>query len=234
MAKAAISGGSLKVARNRPGIDAGKAVSRKLFSAGVTINSSDILTTAFQENKRSESDSNYEKESKYLRAAEGSSYIGGIVKLSNRFSTRGVETTLRELAGYDTDDGPVESLEQLKDILMNSPFITTPNKFGSIGKKSRVQTLSSNSYWEIKLEPFVHNNMNGGFSYLPSIREINVMNLKNHGIYTGYNEWLPITGFELERAKLATKTLGIYEGEIVYPIGCEFFNELSITMINDS
>lgn len=234
MAKAAIGGGSLKVARNRPGIDAQKAVSRKLFSAGVTVNSSDILTTAFQENKRSESDSNYEKESKYLKAAEGSSYIGGIVKLSNRFSTRGVGTTLRELAGYDTDDGPVESLEQLKDILMNAPFITTPNKFGSIGKKSKVQTLSSNSFWEIKLEPFVHNNMNGGFSYLPSIREINVMNLKNHGIYTGYNEWLPITGFELERTKLSTKTLGIYDGEIVYPIGCEFLNELSITMINDS
>jgi hypothetical protein len=188
-------------------------------------------TIAFQENKRAFYDNNYFTESLLLGKSED--LKNGIINLSKRFKVPGIQTTLRELTGYDASY-PVSSLEDFKKLLIESPYITTPGKFGSDKFGYKTQTLSSNSFWEIKLEPFVHKNMNGGFSYLPSIREINVKNLHDHGIYTGYNEWLPITNFELERAKLATKSLGIYEGEIVYPTGCEFLNELSITMINDS
>lgn len=188
-------------------------------------------TIAFQENKRAFGDESYFTETRFL--GNNDDLRSGVINLSKRFKVPGIQTTLKELTGYDSSQ-PVSSLEDFKKLLIESPYITTPGKFGSNKFGYRSQTLSSNSFWEIKLEPFVHKNMNGGFSYLPSIREINVKNLHDHGIYTGYNEWLPITNFELERAKLATKSLGIYEGEIVYPVGCEFLNELSITMINDS
>ena len=185
------------------------------------------VTQVFSENGR-RTDENYKIEREYFGSTTRS-----VIEVAERFKVPGVLTTLSELA--DWDGKSISSLEEFKEILMKAPHITTPGKFSSTtlnGYKS--QTLSSNSYWEVILEPFVHSHMNGGFSYLPSIREINVKNLKDHGIYTGYNEWLPITSFELERAKLTTKSLGLYEGEIVYPVGCEFLNELTITMINDS
>jgi hypothetical protein len=185
------------------------------------------VTQVFSENGR-RTDKNYKIEREYFGNATRS-----VIEVAERFKVPGVLTTLSELA--DWDGKSISSLEEFKEILMKAPHITTPGKFSSTtlnGYKS--QTLSSNSYWEVILEPFVHSHMNGGFSYLPSIREINVKNLKDHGIYTGYNEWLPIISFELERAKLTTKSLGLYEGEIVYPVGCEFLNELTITMINDS
>lgn len=185
------------------------------------------VTEIFLENGR-KSDKNYEFERKFFGTSKDS-----FINVADRFNVPGVLTTLADLAEHDGSD--ITSLEDFKDILMKAPHITTPGKFSSTsfnGYKS--QTLSSNSYWEVLLEPFVHSHMNGGFSYLPSIREINVKNLRTHGIYTGYNEWLPITSFELEKAKLTTKSLGLYEGEIVYPVGCEFLNELTITMINDS
>lgn len=241
MVKSVISSGNpSKIGtRNRPyvikkeeeeGKEKGKKKGKKLFGNKTT----EVVTKAFMDNSRGQEDALRKVETAYLEKTMGGEKAG-LISLRNRFMLPGMRTTLKELAGYDVlKQNPVDSLEDLKKILINSPNITTPNKFGASKYGLRTQSLSSNSFWEIKLEPFVHKNMNGGFSYLPSVREINVMNLCNHGIYTGYNEWLPITGFELERAKLATKTLGIYEGEIVYPIGCEFLNELSITMINDS
>lgn len=237
MVKSVISSGdpSKIGTRNRPYVikkeeEEGKEKGKKLFGNKTT----EVVTKAFMDNRRGQNDALRKVETGYLEKAMGGEK-SGLINLRNRFMLPGMRTTLKELAGYDVlKQNPVDSLEDLKKILINSPHITTPNKFGASKYGFRTQSLSSNSYWEIKLEPFVHKNMNGGFSYLPSVREINVMNLCNHGIYTGYNEWLPITGFELERAKLATKTLGIYEGEIVYPIGCEFLNELSVTMINDS
>jgi len=241
MAKKAITGGSTKYVRNRPakGFDIDNARGTIFGASDYDSTAPKTTTIAFQDNKRGYDSSigrfgdwNFFVES----ACRDTKSAGksGVINLSkDRFSLPGLKTTLSELAGYDVSRS-INSLEELKEILLRAPYITTPNKFGSNKLGFRSQTLSSNSFWEIKLEPFVHKNMNGGFSYLPSIREINVINLRNHGIYTGYNEWLPITSFELERAKLATKTLGIFEGEIVYPTGCEFLNELSITMINDS
>ena len=240
MAKSAISGGNSKGygTRNRPHVvsDAKFGLS-SIFgskSGNSGPSSYNTETVAFEDNRRGKSLESWKNiENKFMKANFG--YTPGIVTLNSRFALPGIKTTLKELAGYDVaEKKPVESLEKLKEILINAPNITTPNKFSACRYGYRAQSLSSNSFWEIKLEPFVHNNMNGGFSYLPSIREINVANLRNHGIYTGYNEWLPITNFEFDRSKLATKSLGIYEGEIVYPTGCEFLNELSITMINDS
>lgn len=239
MAKAAISKGNGKSigTRNRPNAGGIGSLGVGIFGskAGNSGPSSyNTETVAFEDNSRGRLLEPWKDiESKFIEAHYG--FTPGIVNLSSRFALPGIKTTLKELAGYDVaEKKPVESLEELKKILINAPYITTPKKFSACRFGYKAQSLSNNSFWEIKLEPFVHNNMNGGFSYLPSIREINVTNLRNHGIYTGYNEWLPIVSFELERAKLATKSLGIYEGEIVYPVGCEFLNELSITMINDS
>lgn len=239
MAKAVISKGNGKSigTRNRPNANGVGSLGVGIFGskAGNSGPSSyNTETVAFEDNTRGRLLEPWKDiESKFIEAHYG--FTPGIVDLSSRFALPGIKTTLKELAGYDVaEKKPVESLEELKKILINAPYITTPKKFSACRFGYKTQSLSNNSFWEIKLEPFVHNNMNGGFSYLPSIREINVTNLRNHGIYTGYNEWLPIVSFELERAKLATKSLGIYEGEIVYPVGCEFLNELSITMINDS
>jgi len=255
-AKAALKGNSLSDgARNRPEVSLaeyddwkkGEGLrgnigtiknNAKTFLLGGTTRPKTVTTSTFVDNGRGYigkdktwGDKNLEIEYKYK--GKGVSQTNGVISVSNRFAVPGVLTTLSDLCNYDTTK-PINTLEDFKKILINSPNITTPGKFGSTINGYKSQTLSSNSFWEIKLEPFVHKNMNGGFSYLPSIREINVRNLHDHGIFTGYNEWLPITNFELEKSKLATKSLGIFEGEIVYPVGCEFLNELSMTMINDS
>jgi hypothetical protein len=255
-AKAALKGNSLSDgARNRPEVSAAEyedwkkgeglkgnkdtiKKNAKTFLFGGTTRPKTVTTSTFVDNGRGYvgedkawGDKNLEVEYKYKGV--GVSQTNGVISVSNRFAVPGVLTTLSDLCNYDITK-PINTLEDFKKILINSPNITTPGKFGSTINGYKSQTLSSNSFWEIKLEPFVHKNMNGGYSYLPSIREINVCNLHDHGIFTGYNEWLPITSFELEKSKLATKSLGIFEGEIVYPVGCEFLNELSMTMINDS
>lgn len=146
--------------------------------------------------------------------------------------TRGMDITLSKLCNYS--GVKPKTLDQLKDILKKSEFISTPAKYSRTSEKNNTQTLSSNSYWEVILEPFCHFNMNGGFSFLPSFREINTMNMVNHGVNTGYNRWIPIINFELNKAKLTTKSLGLYDGEINYPISTEEINELRITMLNDA
>jgi hypothetical protein len=75
---------------------------------------------------------------------------------------------------------------------------------------------------------------NGGYSYLPSIKEINFENKNIHKVSTNYGNWAPISSFELQKSKLTTKSLQLYEGEIVYPVGMEFTNELRLTFVDDS
>lgn len=158
---------------------------------------------------------------------------GNLISFRDRYlENAGMATTLSELTEYK--GLAPDSLEQLKEILINSPYISTPNKYMSTKGSFNIQTLSSNCYWEITLEPFVHRQMNGGFSFLPSFREINVQNMRNHGANTGYNVWLPIIGFDMDKSRMLTKTLGLYDGEIVFPSGVEFTNELTITMLNDN
>ena len=85
-------------------------------------------TIAFQENKRAFYDNNYFTESLLLGRSED--LKNGIINLSRRFKVPGIQTTLRELTGYDASY-PVSSLEDFKKLLIESPYITTPGKFGS-------------------------------------------------------------------------------------------------------
>ena len=149
---------------------------------------------------------------------------------ANYLTGTGIQTTLKDLC-YEENIGTVE---ELFDVLKSSPFITTPTKFGTIEKGLyKAQTLDSNAYWEVILEPYCNTSMNGGFSYLPAIQEINEENIRVHGVNTGYNRWIPINSFELQKSKVTTKSLGLYEGEISYPISIEFTNEVRITIVDD-
>jgi hypothetical protein len=92
-------------------------------------------------------------------------------------------------------------------------------------------------YWEVTIEPFCSstgNCSNGGFSFLPAIQEINFLNRELHGVSTNYGYWAPINSFELQKSKLSTKSLPLYEGEIAYPTGMEFTNELRLTFVDDA
>ena len=142
----------------------------------------------------------------------------------------GINLTLKDLCFNSKPD----TVEGLMDTLKSSPYITTPRKFGTMeGGLYNSQTLDQNSYWEVILEPFVNTQLNGGYSYLPAIHEINSANKSKFGITTGYNSWIPIVGFELQKQKVGTKSLGLYDGEISYPSTVEFTNEVRMTIVDD-
>jgi hypothetical protein len=94
-------------------------------------------------------------------------------------------------------------------------------------------------YWEVLMEPWVndggivHEAINGGYSFLPSPREINTINQVEHGANTEYNKWIPLSGFELQKSKLTTKSLGLLDGEINYPVTSEYTNEFRMTIVDD-
>ena len=142
---------------------------------------------------------------------------------------KGMATTLQELCGTTN----VSSVEDMYAALRASPYITTANKVTS-GEYNRliVQTLDTNQFWEIVFTPFVGTE-NGWVSYLPPITEINTWNKTYHGVETMYSTWIPITGFELSKAKLTSKTLPLFDGEISYPISMEFTNEFRLTIADD-
>ena len=166
-------------------------------------------------------------------AIGGNSGNGGYNFKSNYISGSGILTTLMDLCGVSEEDNKVETLEGLQNLLKSSPYISTPDKFTSTGYSSnRIQTLDSNAYWEVILEPYAGTE-NGNLNYLPGIHEINVRNIKKYGVNTAYNKWIPFTGFDLQKAKMTSKTLNLYDGEISYPISMEFTNELRITIADD-
>lgn len=141
--------------------------------------------------------------------------------------------TLMDLCELTKEHG-VESLEALKEVLKESPYITTPRRFGTIEEgRYGTMTLDTNAYWEVVIEPFCHTSMNGGYSFLPAIDEINVINKAHFGVTTAYSKWLPIVNFELQKSKLTNKSLGLYDGEIVYPVTSELSNELRMTLVDD-
>ena len=146
-------------------------------------------------------------------------------------SFAGVTTTLSDLCGVSNSS--IQSVEQLYAALRASPYITTAEKVTS-GQYNplRVQTLDTNQFWEIIFTPFVGKE-NGNRSYLPPITEINTWNKVYHGVKTGYSTWIPVTGFELSKAKLTSKTLPLFDGEISYPISMEFTNEFRLTIADD-
>ena len=162
----------------------------------------------------------------------GGSSVGSY-KFSNGYlKGEGIKTTLNELC-VNTDASKISSVEQLYQAIRQSPYIGNSGKVTSYNyDTTKVQTLDSNCYWEIIFTPYVGAE-NGNMSYLPPINEINVWNLYFHGVYTGITSYVPVNSFELGKAKLTTKTLGLFDGEISYPVSMEFTNELRLTFVDD-
>ena len=151
----------------------------------------------------------------------------------NYLKGAGIKTTLEDLAGESPKDNM--SVGDFFDFLKSSPYITTPYQFGSMGGTYgtyKIQTLDSDAYWEVILEPYVGPE-NGNISYLPGLHEINLRNIAQHGVNTGYNKWIPYVGFDLQKSKLTNKTLQLYDGEISYPVSMEFLNEFRLTIADD-
>lgn len=141
----------------------------------------------------------------------------------------GIALTLHDLCP-NVDPRGVTKMEDLKKALVDSPHITTPWKLIKPGNNA---TLDNNAYWELIIEPYLETNENGGYSYLPSIKEINYENQVQHGHNTLFSKWIPISNFELQKSKLVSKSLGLYDGEINYPVSVEYTNELRITVVDD-
>ena len=169
-------------------------------------------------------------------------------------SGTGVRTTFSDLCEMQYSDVPtsgyastpisfddVSSLGELKALVQSSPVMSHPAKFTRVNSNSiltRVEgdghwSLDSNSYWEIVIEPYL-GVQNGFQSYLPSIEEINAVNWIQHGVITKFSRWFPVLGFDLTRSKINSKSLGIYGGEINFPNGIEFTNELRLTIADNS
>ena len=149
----------------------------------------------------------------------------------NYLAGEGIKTTIEELCGDGVNKE--SSVEDFFKLLKQSPYITTPEKFTTT-KTSGYQTLTldSNSFWEVIFEPYA-GTLNGNYSYLPALHEINTANAIFHGVGTSYNKWIPFTSFDLQKTKISTKSLGLFDGEIVYPVSMEFLNELRFTIADD-
>ena len=152
---------------------------------------------------------------------------------TNYLSGNGIRMTLEDLCNMSPENSNLDSVENLMKLLKSSPFITTTNKFTSDPQYGyRSQTLDTNAYWELTLEPYVGVE-NGNISYLPGIHEINAINIAQHGVNTTYNRWIPYTSFDLQKSKMTSKTLSLYDGEISYPISMEFTNEFRLNIADD-
>ncbi len=153
-----------------------------------------------------------------------------IFNTSDYFAGTGIALTLKDLCP-ETKEGSIGTLEDFREALMKSPYITTPRKL--MHRDDGNLTLDTNAYWEVVIEPYVDKIQNGGWSYLPSISEINTENRVEHNHCTRYSQWIPINGFELQKSKLVSKTVGLYDGEISYPVSVEYTNELRISVVDD-
>ena len=142
----------------------------------------------------------------------------------------GIRLTLRDLCP-EVNPSKITTIEEFYSTLKESPYITTPAKI--MNRRGGNLTLDTNAYWEVVINPFVSNRQNGGYSYLPSIGEINYENEKRHGVNTAYSRWIPISNFELQKSKLVSKSLGLFDGEINYPASIEYTNEFRITIVDD-
>ena len=151
-----------------------------------------------------------------------------VFNTSDYFAGEGIELTLMDLC---PNSDSINTLEDFKQALINSPYITNPWKL--MKRKDGNLTLDTNAYWEVVIEPYISNSQNGGWSYLPSIAEINRENTIEHNHHTKYSKWIPINGFELQKSKLVSKSLGLFDGEINYPVSVEYTNELRISVVDD-
>lgn len=208
----------------KTGVNVGKDIAGRVFGR------SPVPNEPFN---RPRKDDEYGKISVEFNTNIGSSYTSEPNMFKVPIGT-GIGITLSDLCGENKRETyKIGSLEELNDILNNSELITTANK---INKGTR-RTLDSNMYWEVVLKPWVYNlgdkYSNGGYSFLPSIKEINTINLVESGIITTYNKWIPISSFELQKSKLTTKSLGLFDGEINYPVTSEYTNEFRMTVVDD-
>ena len=140
----------------------------------------------------------------------------------------GLKTTFEDLClQLNTTNSTVSSLEDLKELLTKSPYITNAKQL-----REMKMSLDSNHIWEIRLYPFL-GKINGYCSWLPNIAEMNAINWAEHQVRTRWGEWIPATSFELQTRKMSQKSLGLYDGEISYPVSMEFTNEVRLTLIDD-
>ena len=149
----------------------------------------------------------------------------------NYVSNAAIGVTLSELCG----DKEIDSLEDLRTAIETSPVMASASKVTTTSfnnKNGKVTTLDDNSNWEIVFGPYIGES-NGRVSYLPSIGEIDALNAQQFNLITSYGWWIPITSFELSKSKMVSKTLQLYNGEISYPVGMEYTNELRLTIADD-
>ena len=152
----------------------------------------------------------------------------------NYLQGAGIKLTLYDLAERDIESSSIDTVEEMMDVIRQSPLITSPTKFltTNVGTDRVTTTLDTNNYWEVVIEPYIGKD-NGFCSYLPSIEEINILNFRNFGVKTLYSRWLPIVSFDLSRSRAITKSIGLFGGEFTIPGGVEYSNELRITIVDD-
>ena len=199
-----------------------------------------ISTSAWTNNSRvpsvsSSGDSKQEKKSIWKTLKDvtiGGSTPGNYSFAENYLNGIGIETTLLDLVGKNVSMIKNGTVEEFFDLLKSSPYITTVGKAGSSDGGYKVSTLDSNAYWEVILEPYA-GVLNGEYTFLPLFGEINEINKKLHGVTTSYSRWIPVNSFELQKEKMTTRTLGLFDGEITYPTSVEFTNEFRLTIVDD-
>ena len=151
----------------------------------------------------------------------------------NYLQGEGIKTTLLDLAApEDLEKVRTGTVEEFFELLKTSPYLTTASNITSTENGYKVMTLDSNAHWEVILEPYA-GALNGGYTFLPLIEEIEIRNNRLHNVSTGYSRWIPISSFELQKEKMTTKSLGLFDGEITYPISIEFTNEFRLTIVDD-
>lgn len=173
---------------------------------------------------------------------------GGAKQLPNYLFNReymlgqGMFTTLHDLTNLDPSK--VLTPRDLQVGIAMSPFMNHPAKFTKTrslvsqdGKDTWADTnspwtLDTDAYWEVVIEPYLGRD-NGFRSYLPSVEEINAINWIQHNVVTAFDRWFPVVSFDLAKTKLTSKSLGIYGGEINFPGGVEFTNELRLTLVDN-
>ena len=203
---------------------------------------SDIPVLADSENDNSSSDSKKGFWKKLLDTTLTRNSPEENYKFKNAYLMgRGIETTITDLVDGSEDSKNESgfakiqngSLESFYDLLKTSPYMTTAEKVTSTGNGIfNTTSLDSNTHWEVVFEPYI-GSLNGNYTFLPGIEEINVRNKELHGVNTKYSRWIPFTAFDLQKEKLVTKSLGLYDGEMSYPTSMEFTNELRMTLVDD-
>ena len=221
--------------------ETGKRISQSQTEYSTNNNQEKTVHNAIVTSSSSESGNNSSSFWKKVGQVAKETFLGGESNeinykfKDNYLSGAGIKTTIDGLCGDSSKDAAtISTVEELMSVLSrDGGYITSASKFTSTKNNTyRIQTLDSDAYWEIILEPFVGEE-NGNLSYLPGLHEINLINIAQHGVNTGYNRWIPFQGFELQKAKLTNKTLQLYDGEISYPISMEYLNEFRLTIADD-